>query len=138
MPSYRWTCHGCSAVNEPDHNHCFECGLSSTASAEEVELHSRPGAYKKKKTIERYQKDLVVFIMVPFFGVSLALHGRLEALLLTLFGLGLVVQKNKGLLGYIWSNKWAANVLVLWSSVITALMVIRITIIPPSYFLSFR
>ena len=130
MPIYRWTCHGCSAVNEPEHDCCSECGLSATANAEEVELHSCPGAYKRKKTIDRYQKDLVVLVMVPFFGISLALHGRIEALLLILFGLGLVLQKNTGLLGHIWSNKWATSVLVLWSSTITALMAIRITVVP--------
>jgi hypothetical protein len=45
MRDYNWVCHYCSAINDKGLENCSKCGLTATASAEEIELHSQPGAY---------------------------------------------------------------------------------------------
>ena len=35
-PVYRWRCHKCELVNEPDLTHCTHCGFPAVASAAEI------------------------------------------------------------------------------------------------------
>jgi len=36
IPSYRWSCHGCGAVSEPGIATCASCGLSASATGEQI------------------------------------------------------------------------------------------------------
>ncbi len=125
MPDYNWTCHACSSVNEAGSNECSKCGLSAIASAEEIELHSTPGAYKRKKAIEKYQKPLLILVMFPLFAVKFSMNGNSLMLLSIVF----IYTSNSELLSYIWKNKWASNTLLIWSGSILALIVIRFVVI---------
>jgi hypothetical protein len=129
MPDYRWTCHACSSVNEAGNNVCSECGCSATASAEEIDLHSSPGAYKKKKAIEKVQKAIMVLIVIPFFAVKFAMHGSIEMLLLLMVSIGVAYKSNSELLTHIWKSKWASNTLLLWSGSTIILILLRVTVV---------
>ncbi len=37
-PRYRWTCHKCEHVNEPDTSPCSQCGFPAVASGAEIAL----------------------------------------------------------------------------------------------------
>lgn len=129
MLDYNWTCHACSSVNEAGSNECSNCGLSAIASAEEIELHSTPGAYKKKKAIEKYQKALLILVVFPLFAVKFSMNGSSLMLLLMLLSVVFIYMSNSELLKYIWNNKWASNTLLIWSGSILVLIIIRFVVI---------
>ncbi len=130
MVGYRWTCQACEAGNEPNLDKCEFCGCPANAGSEDIEKHTSPDGFKKKKAKEQYSNSLFIYFFIPFFAAIHAVNGRYETLLLLL---GITVAfsyKNIKLLTHIWNDDWARTSLITISSLFLASILIRIFLIP--------
>ncbi|WP_163131045.1 hypothetical protein [Agarivorans sp. Alg241-V36] len=130
MVGYRWTCQACESGNEANLDKCAFCGCPANAGSEDIEKHTNPEGFKKKKAKEQYSNSLFIYFFIPFFAAIYALNGRYESLLL-LIGITAVISiKNIKLLRHIWSDNWARTTLISISSLFLISILVRIFIIP--------
>jgi len=130
MPDFKWTCNSCSHVNLPSIEKCSECGLSAYASAEEIELHSIPGAYEKKKAIKQYQDAIVPFIFLPGLVATYIVKGQLEILAVTILLLIVLFHRNSVFLTHAMKYKWVLVTFCLWPLSLFTLIFIRREYVP--------
>jgi hypothetical protein len=130
MPDFKWTCKFCSYVNLPDIDTCSECGLSAYASAEEIELHSIPGAYEKKKAIKKYQDAIVPFIFFPSLLATYIVNGQLEILAVAMLLLIALLHRNSAFITYAMKYKWVVVTFCLWFLSLFTLIYIRREYVP--------
>jgi hypothetical protein len=130
MVGYKWTCQACQAGNEPNLDKCEICGCPASAGAEDIEKHTNPEGFKKKKAKEQYSNSLFIYFFIPFFAAIHAVNGRFESLII-LLGIAAVVSfKNIKLLTHIWSDNWARPSLITISTLFLASILVRIFLIP--------
>ena len=117
MTAYRWTCHLCSAVNEPDSATCQKCGFPAEATSEEIELARAAGSSaavheaRAKEARERAEWKAqpfwfksVVVVLTAAFGVELFLLRFAGPIEYNLLGLGIF-----GILAGLFGNFWVAQ-----------------------------
>ncbi|KIO38091.1 hypothetical protein [Shewanella sp. cp20] len=130
MVGYRWTCQACEAGNEPNLDKCEFCGCPANAGSEDIEKHTSPEGFKKRKAKEQYSNSLFIYFFIPFFAAIHAVNGRYETLLLLLGITAAFSYKNIKLITHIWNDDWARTSLITISSLFLASILIRIFLIP--------
>ena len=129
MVSYKWKCNACDKSNSEESTSCVYCGCKAGASVEEVQRHIDFESFEQEKARNLFEKEITKFLFLPFSVLVVVFSGRFEFIALVIGSLFITLKYQKKIIAFIFSDPWLKKVMLIASSSMVGIMLVRIFLI---------